>query len=927
MDVKELVVKLHADIKDFQANMSAAALALLEFGDDADKTEKKHESMMGSFVKGGLIIEALKKGFQLLSNAVRESITEAKEREEIEVKLGAALQSTGHAAGLSANELKKMAQGLSDLTGYEDDAILESETLLLRFTKIGKEVFPQAQLAIMNVSAALGRDLKSVAETVGRSLENPIAAMRSLRSVNVVFTEEQRKMVEALQESGDMLGAQQVVLNQLEKSYGGTAVAIRQTFGGALRAFNTSLKEAKETIGKALLPVLQSLIDIIMPIIREIAKLDTSTIQIALGFVGLGAAVFGAVKAFGAIQGALSAGLGPLQVLLMGVAAVGAAVTIFNEASNKARVIHGELADKYVQEYNAIDGQVKRYEELKNKTKLSAQEKKELIGIEHALKRQLGEESAFIKDQSGKWKVNATAVSMYKKERLDLAIREAKAQAAVADREQKWAVARDKAFQDLQRQYKESGLSATDYAKIQIAGPNTALAAATVGVQKYAKYLELSGRVLGFQAQYQVRAGADMVEMESFVAGEVGKTIDQYTEAKGKLEALTTAGVKGYADYTNSLKDNDAVVLQNTDDTKKLNKSQKENLKLGAEADRAAAQNAKTIREKYDLLESALDKERELAVLEAQEKGQDVAAIERKYAEESTKLNNEKNKEIQKSEEDITEKVTSAWLNAINTIGNALRSIFGDIEGAISGYYDRLIQKVQDNLDRQNDEIDAWEQEQLKKYDADEGANQRLLQKKIADLKKALAQEKDAQKKADIAEELAEAEKELGIIEVQNEAQKKREEAEAAAAKRKAQLEYKSAHTSWALQLTQAIASGAMAIVNGFATMPFIPNGLIAGAAATAATGVQIGVITANEPKPPKFASGGFASGLALVGEQGPELARFPAGTRIYNSHETRQMTGGDTFIFQSPKAIDPSEAQTLIRRTMRDLRFQGVVA
>ncbi|HEV2125083.1 MAG TPA: phage tail tape measure protein, partial [Chloroflexota bacterium] len=48
----------------------------------------------------------------------------------------------------------------------------------------------------------------------------------------------------------------------------------------------------------------------------------------------------------------------------------------------------------------------------------------------------------------------------------------------------------------------------------------------------------------------------------------------------------------------------------------------------------------------------------------------------------------------------------------------------------------------------------------------------------------------------------------------------------------------------------------------------------------------------------PAFAEGvrGFAGGLALVGEQGPEIVGLPRGADVYSHRESRQMVGGDTI-------------------------------
>ena len=68
-----------------------------------------------------------------------------------------------------------------------------------------------------------------------------------------------------------------------------------------------------------------------------------------------------------------------------------------------------------------------------------------------------------------------------------------------------------------------------------------------------------------------------------------------------------------------------------------------------------------------------------------------------------------------------------------------------------------------------------------------------------------------------------------------------------------------------------------------------------------------------------KFASGGIApAGMALVGENGPELLQFNSSHRIYNASQTRKMIGGEgankvtvNIINQSGQQLDSQQQET----------------
>lgn len=66
--------------------------------------------------------------------------------------------------------------------------------------------------------------------------------------------------------------------------------------------------------------------------------------------------------------------------------------------------------------------------------------------------------------------------------------------------------------------------------------------------------------------------------------------------------------------------------------------------------------------------------------------------------------------------------------------------------------------------------------------------------------------------------------------------------------KRKAEMEYKQAKRAWKMQLTQAIANTAMAVLNGLQATPFLPVGIAMGALAGILGGIQIATIAKNKP-------------------------------------------------------------------------------
>jgi phage-related minor tail protein len=208
------------------------------------------ERKLDSFSKrakqvGAEIGRALTVGFTAAAGIGALVLRNTLEAEKAQAQLAAALKSTAGAAGLTQVQLNDMADELSSLTVIEDDAITSAQALLLTFTKIGGDVFPDAIRAAADMSTALGTDLQGAVTQLGKALNDPLKGITALGRAGVQFSADQKAMIEALVETGRVADAQRLILAELETQFGGSAVAARDTLGGALEAL-------KNTVGNLL---------------------------------------------------------------------------------------------------------------------------------------------------------------------------------------------------------------------------------------------------------------------------------------------------------------------------------------------------------------------------------------------------------------------------------------------------------------------------------------------------------------------------------------------------------------------------------------------------------------------------------------------------------------------------------------------------
>jgi len=245
MTGNEIMLYLAADNADLKAKLRESENALNRFS-------KQGETSGRGFKASWNAATAAIAGFGVaIAGAVRfigSAIRAYNEQIKVEKQLEAVLKSTGHAAGLSAVEIKTMAAKLQSLTTYGDEAILGAQNILLTFTKIGKEVFPEATETVLDMSTALGQDLKSSAIQLGKALNDPITGMTALRRVGVSFTEQQVAQVKALVASGKALEAQRLIIRELKTEFGGSARAQALTLEGSLTQLKNSWGDFQETM-------------------------------------------------------------------------------------------------------------------------------------------------------------------------------------------------------------------------------------------------------------------------------------------------------------------------------------------------------------------------------------------------------------------------------------------------------------------------------------------------------------------------------------------------------------------------------------------------------------------------------------------------------------------------------------------------------
>jgi hypothetical protein len=251
-----------------------------------------------------------------------------------EQQLTQALKSTRHAAGMTFEELTKLASSLQRVTNFGDEATIRMEAILLTFTKIGRQVLPQTIESVMNVASALGTDLKAAAIQIGKALNDPAVGMSMLSRSGITFTKEQQKVIKALVASNRLLDAQKLILRELETQFGGAARAVADP----IIQIQNLIGDVMEELGRELLPTVHKVVTVIEDWVRKWRGLSAETRTLIVQIAAVVAAVGSSLLVFGLtlhLIAAMTTGFGFL-LTAFGIVAIAAALVTdaFREMTN-----------------------------------------------------------------------------------------------------------------------------------------------------------------------------------------------------------------------------------------------------------------------------------------------------------------------------------------------------------------------------------------------------------------------------------------------------------------------------------------------------------------------------------------------------------------------------------------------------------------
>jgi hypothetical protein len=344
-----VVVDFIANTKGLQKGAAEASSSTSKFGSKLKSLGKA--AALGAGAAGvGALVATLKIG-----------VDEYMQASKVAAQTNTVIKSTGGAARVSAAHVSDLATAIMEKSGMDDEAIASGENLLLTFTNIrneagkGNDIFDQTTSLMADMSVALGQDTASSAMQLGKALNDPVKGMTALQRVGVSFTKAQKDQVKAMVESGDTMGAQKLILAELNKEFGGSAEAAGKTLPGQLAIARESFNNFAGELVAKMIPAIQSVIAWVRDHWPEISRV----LQAAWAVIQPLLAAFGALVV--QIVSLIAAHWSQIKPIVMAVvpvlrAAVGVIVSLVKLVT---AILRGDWSAAWTQAKNLVGNVVK----------------------------------------------------------------------------------------------------------------------------------------------------------------------------------------------------------------------------------------------------------------------------------------------------------------------------------------------------------------------------------------------------------------------------------------------------------------------------------------------------------------------------------------------------------------------------------------
>ena len=289
-------IPIISEFTDTGVKKAIAQFRQLEKTSDKAQFAIKKAAVPAAAALGGLALA--------LGDATKAAMEDAQEQ----AALALTLNNVTGASKAQTAQVEDQISAMSRASGIADTEYRKSLEALVRGTKDVDMAMKDMNL-VMDISTALQMDSGTVADALAKAYQGNFRALRSLTPEMATMIKEGASLNEVM----DVLGG----------TFGGATAASAETAAGKMKILSNSIGETKESIGAALLPVVEA----VLPILNKFAMWAQDNPQAFLAIAGAIGAVAAAI-----VVTNIAMALNPFALIAAGIALlVVAIVTAYNK--------------------------------------------------------------------------------------------------------------------------------------------------------------------------------------------------------------------------------------------------------------------------------------------------------------------------------------------------------------------------------------------------------------------------------------------------------------------------------------------------------------------------------------------------------------------------------------------------------------------
>ena len=273
-----------------------------------DRAQKEFKSLQGIGAKTQYAIKkaAIPAAAAItgLAVALGDATRAAMEDQQEQAALALTLQNVTGAGAAQTAQVEKQISAMSRASGIADSQYRKSLEALVRGTKDVDLAMKDMNL-VMDISTSLQMDSTTIADALAKAYQGNFKALRSLSPEMASMIKEGASLNEIM----DVLGG----------TFGGATAKSAETAAGKMKILTNSLGETKESIGAALLPVLEA----VLPVLNRFAAWAQDNPK---AFLAIAAAI--GIVAAAIVATNIAMALNPFSLIAAGVALLVAALVV-----------------------------------------------------------------------------------------------------------------------------------------------------------------------------------------------------------------------------------------------------------------------------------------------------------------------------------------------------------------------------------------------------------------------------------------------------------------------------------------------------------------------------------------------------------------------------------------------------------------------